>query len=131
MKSKLYRMMRKYTKTAAVIGLFLLLIVTTRYFIYSLKTYYNLGELHPRHHYAIRDYRDRAYTHKVIAPWMTFDYINVIFSLPPDYLKTALLITDPTYPNLRIERYAKKTNQNVNDITAKIEEDITTYNSNL
>jgi hypothetical protein len=34
----------------------------------------------------------------IIRPWMTFDYINRIFKLPPNYLKTNLSITDPSYP---------------------------------
>lgn len=42
-----------------------------------------------------------------IRPWMTFDYINKIFNLPSDYLKTQLQITDPRYPKLSISGYAR------------------------
>ena len=47
-----------------------------------------------------------------IAVWMTFDYLNTVFKLPPSYLKTALNITDPRYPRLTIRRFAgdQKTN---------------------
>lgn len=43
----------------------------------------------------------------LVRPWMTFDYINKIFNLPPDYLKTRLDITDPRYPKLSVSEYAK------------------------
>ena len=42
-----------------------------------------------------------------IDTWMTFDYINTIFKLPKDYLRTALSIQDPSYPNLHIGKYAR------------------------
>ena len=38
--------------------------------------------------------------------WMTFDYVNHIFSLPPQYLQTKLSITDPKYPRLTISAYS-------------------------
>ena len=41
------------------------------------------------------------------APWMTFDYINRVFALPPQYLQTTLSITDSRYPRLTIEEYAE------------------------
>ena len=40
-----------------------------------------------------------------IRPWMTFDYINRLFNLPSDYLKTALKITDSRYPRITISNY--------------------------
>jgi len=39
---------------------------------------------------------------------MTFDYLNHVFNLPPDYFKTALVIKDSHYPRLTITRYARK-----------------------
>ncbi|HUO75336.1 MAG TPA: hypothetical protein VMU12_00210 [Candidatus Paceibacterota bacterium] len=41
----------------------------------------------------------------VIQSWMTFDYVNRIFALPADQLKTALKITDARYPHLRLGTY--------------------------
>lgn len=38
----------------------------------------------------------------IIRSWMTFDYVDKIFALPPDYLKTRLQITDTHYPKLTI-----------------------------
>jgi len=37
-----------------------------------------------------------------IQGWMTFSYINKVFHLPADYLKTNLGITDGKYPNVTI-----------------------------
>ena len=42
-----------------------------------------------------------------IEGWMTFDYIDHIFSFPPGYLKAALNISDSRYPRLTIDAYAK------------------------
>ena len=42
-----------------------------------------------------------------IAPWMTFNYINFVFKLSPDYLKNTLTISDTRYPNIQIRTYAK------------------------
>ena len=42
----------------------------------------------------------------VIRPWMTFDYVNRSFGLPPDFLKTTFDIADPGYPKLTLSRYA-------------------------
>lgn len=48
----------------------------------------------------------------VIRYWMTFDYINKLFELPPNYLKMKLSITDSRYPRLTIYSYAKSENLN-------------------
>ncbi len=42
----------------------------------------------------------------VIRPWMTFDYVNTLFALPPDFLKDSFRIDDPSYPMLTLGRYA-------------------------
>ncbi len=41
-----------------------------------------------------------------VATWMTFDYINRLFALPPQYLQTTLSISDSRYPRLTIIEYA-------------------------
>ena len=43
----------------------------------------------------------------MIDTWMTFDYINMIFKLPPEYLKNSLDIVDSHYPNLSLNKYLK------------------------
>ena len=48
----------------------------------------------------------------LIASWMTFDYINYIFSLPPSYLQTSLSIQDPRYPRVTIEESSEDAHVN-------------------
>ncbi len=43
----------------------------------------------------------------LIRSWMTFDYLDKIFNLPPDYLRTRLSIADPHYPQLSLGGYAR------------------------
>jgi hypothetical protein len=43
-----------------------------------------------------------------IESWMTFDYVNVVFGLPPSYLSDALHVTDARYPHLSISRWARE-----------------------
>jgi hypothetical protein len=58
----------------------------------------------------VRDTLTRTFTAKPdvasISDWMTFDYLNRIFKLPPTYFKDVLGITDARYPRLSIRRYA-------------------------
>jgi hypothetical protein len=46
----------------------------------------------------------------VVRSWMTFQYLNKIFGLPPDYLQTHLQISSASYPRLTISSYAKSAN---------------------
>jgi len=41
-----------------------------------------------------------------IAPWMTFDFINHVFNVPPTYLSNAFNITDANYPRMSLRSYA-------------------------
>ena len=43
----------------------------------------------------------------LVAPWMTFDYINKLFKLPANYLKVNLNISDTRYPNLSLNAYTR------------------------
>ena len=47
-----------------------------------------------------------------IAGWMTFDYVNYLFALPPQYLKTAVPVNDSKYPGLSLNSFARHSNQN-------------------
>jgi hypothetical protein len=42
-----------------------------------------------------------------IQSWMTFDYVNRIFALPPDYLKEKMSISDTRYPRLTIGEFSE------------------------
>ncbi len=48
----------------------------------------------------------------VVRSWMTFQYLNKIFALPTDYLKTQLQISSASYPRLTISSYVKTANFN-------------------
>lgn len=41
-----------------------------------------------------------------IQPWMTFDYIDLVYGLPPTYLQNALSIGSLSYPRLSISQAA-------------------------
>lgn len=45
---------------------------------------------------------DAAY----IQPWMTFEYLDFAYKLPPAYLQLGLNITDAQYPRISIQQYA-------------------------
>jgi len=71
----------------------------------------NLGSLAPQnyiHHPSLR--RTFPPNPSAIADWMTFDYLNKVFKMPPDYLKGALKITDARYPRVTIRSFAAKSN---------------------
>lgn len=83
-------------------------IVFTLYSIESnIDTTATLGSLAPQnylHHPSLR--RSVPPSPASIAEWMTFDYLNNVFKMPPAYLKNALKITDSRYPRLTIGGYA-------------------------
>ena len=62
-----------------------------------------------------------------IRSWMTFDYINTLFRLPPDYLKTQLNITDPHYPRISIRTFAKNSHVDVTVFLNMVQEDVKNF----
>jgi hypothetical protein len=50
-----------------------------------------------------------------IQSWMTFTYINRIFNLPTDYLKTELNISNSQYPNITIAKAIASQSMATND----------------
>lgn len=60
----------------------------------------------------------------IIQPWMTFDYVNKIFALPTDYLKTALTITDSRYPKMTITGYIRTNRLNLNTFLSQLKQTI-------
>ena len=62
-----------------------------------------------------------------IQTWMTFDYINHLFNLPPDYLKNSLSITNSRYPRLTIAKYAVSENTNSNISLLKVQNVIKSF----
>jgi heme/copper-type cytochrome/quinol oxidase subunit 2 len=63
----------------------------------------------------------------MIRPWMTFDYINKIFGIPPDYLKNQFTITDSSYPKMTLQSYASKHGMTGISFTANVEAAISSY----
>ncbi len=43
-----------------------------------------------------------------IDAWMTFEYLNIIFRLPENYLQENLALTDEKYPRISIGAYARR-----------------------
>ena len=43
------------------------------------------------------------------SAWMTFDYINKVFDLPPYYLQEEMNIQDSKYPFITVKQYSQKT----------------------
>jgi len=55
-----------------------------------------------------------------IRGWMTFSFVNRVFTLPPDYLKTKLNINDKKYPNISFDSWAKAAKQDPNQFLTQI-----------
>jgi hypothetical protein len=63
----------------------------------------------------------------IVRPWMTFDYINKIFNIPPSYLKNDLLISDPYYPHTSLSSYATYSHTNATLLTTQVESALNDY----
>ncbi len=63
----------------------------------------------------------------IIRPWMTFDYVNKIFGLPQDYLKTNVPVNDPHYPALTLGGYAHEAYEDPNAFTATVASSVRAY----
>jgi expansin (peptidoglycan-binding protein) len=59
-----------------------------------------------------------------ISQWMTFDYVNQVFNLPPAYLKEKLEIDDGRYPLITINQYSKRKNKDVHTVIKNIQDAI-------
>lgn len=63
-----------------------------------------------------------------IMPWMTFEYVNAVFRLPSDYLRSKLGIDDERYPRMDIRSYVERSRQDLKDFVARIRTAIAEYN---
>jgi hypothetical protein len=93
-------------------------------FVLIIHTFHTLsrnGSLNPIYHPHQQHLHRQLQVGNVMG-WMTFDYINRSFSLPADYLKTKLNITDKKYPNISLNTWAKESNQ----VPNKVIEDVKT-----
>ena len=125
----MYHYIKKNLSVTVNTILIILLACTTWYFVSSFESYYTNGELHTIYHYrdATRVSQDPKSIMHALHPWMTFDYITVVYRLPKDFLKNIFSITDPKYPNIRIDSYAKKTGLSVSVVLERIAENISQY----
>ena len=62
-----------------------------------------------------------------IRPWMTFNYLNSLFQIPPGYLQTSLSISNIHYPNLSISTYAKAVNKDAAGVLEEVKNAIKSY----
>ena len=62
-----------------------------------------------------------------IQSWMTFDYLNRVFNLPPNYLRETLQIQSVQYPRLSIRGLAKEQNTSGGVTTVLVQNAIRTY----
>ncbi len=96
------------------------LALAIRGFVFSFEQSYFEGDLHKpqvpvrtQPKVAAPDTEQKAVkqvTVESIQSWMTFDYINVVYKLPTNYMKDILGINNAKYPNIRIDAYAKQSN---------------------
>ncbi len=63
----------------------------------------------------------------IISPWMTFDYVDKLFNLPPAYLKSQLSVADPAYPNLTLGKFSKGIGQDVSSTVEEIRNAVQNY----
>jgi hypothetical protein len=63
----------------------------------------------------------------VVRSWMTFDYIDQLFGMPPGYFKQTMSITDAHYPKLTLSSYAKEENVASATVVSEVENAISAY----
>jgi len=59
--------------------------------------------------------------------WMTFEYINRAFDLPPSYLETELDVYDTRYPRMTIIEYGKDAGISEAAALSRVQNAISTY----
>ena len=92
----------------------LLIIILLAFCVIELKAIFADTQLVYHHHQTHLSYQNGKLvrapditTPDEIQGWMTFNYLNFIFKLPPSYLQKYFQITDTHYPNAQIARYAR------------------------
>jgi hypothetical protein len=93
------------------------------FFAKDIFSAYKKGTLFPRRRYV----KNGLSTATSVQPWMTFGYVNVIYHLPPSFLKEKLEITNPHYPNIQIGHYAKSEGLTNQEIQLRVNEVVKTY----
>jgi hypothetical protein len=121
-------------KTSKTINLILgILVIILVFLVVSLISSYrqsNIGRIIHSHVTALKNNETsagRAVNVSAVQSWMTFDYINRLFGLPPDYLKATLAISDPVYPHLTLLHYSHLQGTSMVQGVAAVKEAIEAY----
>ena len=92
--------------------------------IQSLGSFYALRKTGWRAHML---QQPRTVTTEDIQGWMTFEYLNVVFKLPPEYLRETLGIENAKYPRITLRRYAEQSKLSLPTLIQDIQEAIAGY----
>ena len=65
----------------------------------------------------------------LVRSWMTFDYINQLFGLPQNYLKSALFISDTRYPKLSLSEFEESVSTTSVALLQNVREAISSYST--
>lgn len=84
------------------------------------------SERFPREHFLERSI---PMTPEKIQGWMTFEYLNIVFKMPPDYLREKLALQGTAYPRITLRRYAKQTGMDLPLLIQNIQGAIREYQS--
>jgi hypothetical protein len=100
--------------THVVIGLLVAaLLAVLVWFALDIRSLYRSGVVAPAISRIHRRFLNQpAPVASQVQGWMTFRYVQYVFSLPPGYLATKLGIGDSSYLNMTIDGYANKYNMN-------------------
>ncbi|KKP91294.1 hypothetical protein A2467_01465 [Candidatus Nomurabacteria bacterium RIFOXYC2_FULL_36_8] len=119
------------SKNIKIIVLILLCFASFVVFVSTFNQLYREGDLKVDYDFKTKQkHFPRTIDIKTVSAWMTFDYINVIFKIDPNYLKETLSINDPRYPNIRIGHYVKRNQLNEATFFSGLEQAISNYNNN-
>ncbi len=118
---------KKVLKILGVAILALICLASIISFTATFKKIYKAGELHPIYSIHGSERVNHRVTIDTIQPWMTFNYLNVVFNMPASYLQNGLGIIDPSYPNIRIDTYIKRHKLNSTVFFTGVKQVITSY----
>lgn len=62
-----------------------------------------------------------------IQSWMTFEYINHAFNLPPQYLQSKLSLNNAQFPRITIANYAKATGTAPATVLSQVQTAVSAY----
>jgi hypothetical protein len=127
--------MEKLTKNKYVLWALIIILVILALLIYSFgnnfrRLYTNgvFGSPESTHRFHLLGRRPATASDVyLISPWMTFNYINKAFNLPPIYLQNALSITDSAYPNVTISKVAASERMLANTFTDTVKTAVSAY----